>query len=70
MLSVLRWYYEDAVTVRWIRTITKMPQMPKMTGMDQNFHCDKKFKLAPNAQFFHKDALNTRNAHTLSILNV
>ncbi len=44
--------------------------MPKMTGMDQNFHCDKKFKLTPNAQFCHKNAWNTRNTHTLSFLNV
>jgi hypothetical protein len=58
MLSVLRWYYEDALTVRLIRTITKMPTMPKMAGMDQiqNYHYDKKFKLTPNAQFSHKDA--------------
>jgi hypothetical protein len=32
-----------------------------MTGMDQNFHYDKKFKLTPNAQFSHKDVLNSRN---------
>ncbi len=35
--------------------------MSKMTGMDQNFHYDKKFKLTPNAQFSHKDVLNSRN---------
>ncbi len=47
-----------------------MPTMPKMTGMDQNFHYANKYKLTPNAQFSHKDALNTRIAHTLSIRNV
>jgi len=46
-----------------------MPTMPKMTGMDQNFHYANIYKLTPNAQFSHKDVLNTRNAHALSFLN-
>ncbi len=36
-----------------------MPTMPKMTGMDQNFHWDNLFKLTLNAQFSHEDAFNT-----------
>jgi len=31
--------------------------MPKMTGMDQNFHYANIYKLTPNAQFSHKNAL-------------